>query len=65
MAEGTIKRLFDKGYGFIKAGGEKDLLFHSSSLQGVRFEDLREGQKVFYTQGQGKKGPCVENVTPV
>ena len=62
MAEGIIKRLTDRGFGFISTGGAKDLFFHSSSLQGVSFEELREGQKVSYTEGQGKKGPCAENV---
>ena len=58
MAEGTIKRLTDKGYGFISTGGAKDLFFHSSSVQGCSFEELREGQTVSFTEGQGKKGPC-------
>jgi CspA family cold shock protein len=62
MAEGTIKRLTDRGFGFIDTGKGKDLFFHSSALQGVSFEELREGQKVSYTEGQGKKGPCAENV---
>jgi cold shock protein len=62
IAEGTIKRLTDKGFGFISTGGAKDLFFHSSSLQGVTFEELREGQRVSFTEGQGKKGPCAENV---
>jgi CspA family cold shock protein len=65
MAEGTIKKLTHMGYGFIDIGSEKDLFFHSSSLQGVRFEELHEGQRVSYTEGQGKKGPCAENVKPV
>jgi CspA family cold shock protein len=65
MPEGTIKRLTDKGYGFINTGKEKDLFFHSSSLQGVGFEELREGQRVSYTEGRGQKGPCAENVKPV
>jgi CspA family cold shock protein len=65
MAEGTIKKLTDKGFGFISTGGSKDLFFHSKSLQGVRFEELHEGQKVSFTPGQGPKGPCAENVTPV
>jgi CspA family cold shock protein len=65
MAEGTIKRLTDKGFGFIDTGKAKDLFFHSSALQGVRFDELREGQKVSYTEGQGKKGPCAENVKPM
>jgi CspA family cold shock protein len=41
------------------------LFFHSSSVQGVSFEELREGQKVSFTEGKGKKGPCAENVKPV
>jgi CspA family cold shock protein len=65
MAEGTIKKLTDKGFGFINTGKEKDLFFHSSSVQGVTFDDLQEGQKVSYTEAQGKKGPCAENVKPV
>ena len=62
MAEGTIKKLMEKGFGFINTGGSKDLFFHSSALQGVRFEELHEGQKVSFTEGQGPKGPCAENV---
>ncbi len=62
MAEGTIKRLVDKGFGFISTGKEKDLFFHSSNVQGVSFEELREGQRVSFTEGQGPKGPQAENV---
>lgn len=62
MAEGTIKKLTDKGFGFISTGGSKDLFFHSKELQGVQFDELREGQKVSFTAGQGPKGPCAENV---
>ena len=63
MAEGTIKRLTDKGFGFIDVGREKDLFFHSSSLEGVSYDELREGQRVSFTEGRGPKGPCAENVT--
>jgi cold shock protein len=65
MAEGTIKKLTSKGFGFISTASGEDLFFHSSSLQGVSFEDLHEGQKVAYTEGRGPKGPCAENVKPV
>jgi CspA family cold shock protein len=65
MPEGTIKRLTDKGFGFISTGKEKDLFFHSSKLVGVSFEQLHEGQRVSYTEGQGPKGPQAENVKPV
>ena len=65
MAEGSIKKLTDRGFGFIKTAGDKDLFFHSSSVQGVSFDDLHEGQKVSYTEGKGPKGPCAENVKPI
>jgi len=65
MAEGTIKKLTDKGFGFINTGKEKDLFFHSSSVQGVSFSELYEGQQVSFTEGRGQKGPCAENVKPV
>ena len=51
-----------RGFGFIDTGSSKDLFFHSSSVQGVGFEALQEGQKVSYTEGRGPKGPCAENV---
>lgn len=65
MAEGTIKKVLDKGFGFIKTADNTDLFFHSSAVQGVSFSDLREGQKVTYTEGRGQKGPCAENVRRV
>ncbi|MAX38833.1 MAG: cold-shock protein [Gimesia sp.] len=65
MAEGTIKRLTDKGFGFIDTGSGKDLFFHSSNLEGVSYETLYEGQRVSFTEGRGQKGPMAENVKPV
>lgn len=62
MAEGTIKRLTDKGFGFIDTNDGKDLFFHMSALEDARFEDLQEGQRVAFTEGQGPKGPRAENV---
>lgn len=62
MPEGTIKRLTDRGFGFIDTGGSKDMFFHSSNVEGCSFDDLREGQKVSYNEGQGPKGPRAENV---
>lgn len=64
MAEGTIKRLTDKGFGFIDTGSGTDIFFHMSSLDGVQYDDLREGQNVSFTEGQGPKGPRAENVRP-
>jgi CspA family cold shock protein len=65
MPQGVIKKLVsDKGFGFI-AGERGELFFHSSSVQGTTFEDLREGQTVEYTEGRGPKGPRAESVSVV
>ncbi len=62
MAEGTIKKVTQKGFGFIDTGTGEDLFFHSSNLEGVTFEQLYEGQRVSFTEGRGEKGPRAENV---
>ncbi len=62
MAEGTIKKVTQKGFGFIDTETGEDLFFHSSNLEGVTFEQLSEGQRVSYTEGRGEKGPRAENV---
>lgn len=62
MAEGTIKRLTDKGFGFISTGNGDDLFFHMSALEDIGFDELHEGQKVSFNSGQGPKGPRAENV---
>lgn len=66
MKEGIIARLTDRGFGFIKIeGAEKDLFFHSNELTNVKFEDLREGDKVQFEIGEGPKGPNATKVTKV
>ncbi len=66
MEQGTIKRLTDKGFGFIETSGKgEDLFFHSTAVTGGGFNGLHEGQQVTYTIGQGPKGPRAENVHPV
>ena len=59
---GTIKRKTDKGFGFIAAEDGTEYFFHQSGCVGARFDDLREGQRVTFTVGQGPKGPRAENV---
>jgi cold shock protein len=62
MNEGTIKRITDKGFGFIETTGGKDLFFHMSACEGVQFDALQPGQKVTFVEGQGPKGPRAESV---
>lgn len=65
MTEGTIKRITDKGFGFIQTASGNDVFFHMSSVEGVSFSELREGQRVSYVVGSGPKGPRAENVRPL
>jgi len=61
--KGTIKKLTDKGFGFISSEGqEKDLFFHSNSLVGVQYSELHEGDEVTYETEQSDKGPNAVNV---
>ncbi|MDB4787031.1 MAG: cold shock domain-containing protein [Planctomycetaceae bacterium] len=63
MPQGKIKKLMDKGFGFIDTGSE-DLFFHLSAVEGCSFEDLQEGQDVEFNEGMGPKGKRAENVRP-
>jgi len=62
MAEGKIKRLTDKGFGFIEVENGKDMFFHSSAIIDTDFDSLREGDRVSYDVGRSEKGPRAENV---
>ena len=56
MAKGTIARLMDRGFGFIKTEEGGDLFFHRNELEGVEFNNLSEGQEVEFEKGQGRDG---------
>lgn len=61
---GTIKTLTDRGFGFISREGEaKDLFFHSKDLNGVTFDELKQGDSVSFEVQEGQKGPNAVNVT--
>lgn len=66
MEEGTIKRLTDRGFGFIaREGQDKDLFFHSNELVGVTFDELKEGDKVQFEVVDSPKGPNATKVSRV
>lgn len=66
VMEGVIKKLTDKGFGFITPEGEdKDLFFHSNDVVDTEFSDLNEGDKVTFEKESSDKGPKAVNVTVV
>ena len=66
MSKGTVKWFnADKGFGFITPDdGGKDLFVHHSEIKTEGYATLNDGQKVEYEVGEGKKGPCANNVVP-
>ena len=61
--KGIIKKLTDKGFGFITGEGlDKDLFFHSNSLVGVTYDELREGDEVSFETENSDKGLNAINV---
>ncbi len=66
MATGTVKWFnADKGFGFITPDdGGNDLFVHHSEIRIEGYASLDEGQKVEFSVGQGKKGPCATGVRP-
>ncbi len=65
-SKGTLKFFnAQKGYGFITPDdGGKDLFVHTSNIEGGG-ASLREGQKVEFTLGSGRKGPEAIEVCPI
>ncbi|MBU3934993.1 cold shock domain-containing protein [Patescibacteria group bacterium] len=64
--EGTIKTLTEKGFGFITVDGEeKDLFFHGNELKGVKYEELKVGDRMSFEKVDSEKGPNATNVTRI
>jgi cold shock CspA family protein/ribosome-associated translation inhibitor RaiA len=54
--------LKDRGYGFLDATDGRKIYFHRNSVLQHRFEDLKPGDSVNFTEQQGNKGPQASTV---
>jgi CspA family cold shock protein len=66
MTSGFVKRVVDgRGFGFVSSNVGRDIFFHYSELSGVKFQSLREGQKLVYRVGLGSKGLIAKDIRPL
>ena len=69
MANGSIKTITERGFGFIlPENGHEDVFFHRSALVDMSFEQLRQGDRVTFTaehdpRGKGPRAADVRLVT--
>ncbi len=64
--KGTIKRLNEKGFGFIapdEGADGKDLFFHANDCVEGNFKEMQEGQAVSFEKEDSPKGPKAVKVT--
>ncbi|MER3395861.1 MAG: cold-shock protein [Acidimicrobiia bacterium] len=63
MPEGTVKFFnTEKGFGFITREDGNDVFVHYSNIQGEGYRTLKEGQRVEFEIGPGRKGEEARNV---
>jgi len=61
--KGTIARLNDKGFGFIRAEDGKEYFFHKSAVKNAEWDSLQRGDAVtFEDWDDGPKGLRTEEV---
>lgn len=64
MANGTVKTVTDKGFGFIsKEGADRDIFYHESVLEGeLASRKLKPGDKVTFDIEETPKGLNAVNI---
>ncbi len=61
--QGTIKKLTERNFGFITPqDGAEDLFFHANSLEGVDFDQLKEGDAITFEIEKTPKGNAAVHV---
>lgn len=67
MTRGVIKRLMgNRGFGFIQVEGRsEDLFFHNSSVEGISFDAMTEGQAVEFEEEPDPRDPSRQRAVHV
>jgi len=66
MTRGTVKWFNDhKGYGFITSEALEEFFVHHSSIQGLGFRTLHEGEHVEFEVKSGERGAEAAHVTRI
>jgi cold shock protein len=59
---GKVKTLNERGFGFIKGDGGKDVFFHRSAVKGDSFDSMQVGDEVEFTCETSERGPKATSV---
>jgi CspA family cold shock protein len=62
MELGKIKKMTDRGFGFIKASAGDEVFFHRNECQSLAFDTLSEGQEVAFDREATPRGARARNV---
>lgn len=62
MTGKVIKKMEDKGFGFIKGDDGRDFFFHRSGLKNIKFEEIGIGREVTFEDSEGPKGLKAEDI---
>jgi len=55
----------ERDHGFIAASDGRGIYFHRNSVTGGKFDDLKVGQEVRFSEGVGDKGPHATSVRAI
>jgi len=63
--EGKVRRLMDRGYGFIDDSDGVTYFFHRNDVENVNFDDLEVENLVSFDPEEGKKGKKATNIQKI
>lgn len=62
MQGSIVRKVADKGFGFIRGTNGHEYFFHASALKNIKFDDVQIGQEVMFEDEEGTKGPRAADI---